>query len=82
MKLLKNSIVVVLLSFCTIAFAQDRKFTEEQKEQVKEQLEQQFEKLDRSEEQKPTFEEIQLPKISDKTLSVKKALLYSTKSFI
>jgi len=58
MKLLKNSIVVVLLSFCTIAFAQDRKFTEEQKEQIKEQLEQYYEKLDLSEDQKLEFEEI------------------------
>lgn len=58
MKLLKNSIVVVLLSFCTIAFAQDRKFTEEQKEQIKEQLEQYYEKLDLSEDEKLEFEEI------------------------
>ena len=35
-----------------------RELTEEQKVQVKEQLEQYFEKLDLSEEQKPTFEEI------------------------
>ncbi|APD08195.1 hypothetical protein UJ101_02697 [Flavobacteriaceae bacterium UJ101] len=55
MKLLKSSIVVVLLSFSTIAFAQDRKLTEEQKEQIKEQY---FEKLSLSEEQKPQFEEI------------------------
>ena len=48
----------MLLSFCTIAFAQDRKFTEEQKEQIKEQLEQYYEKLDLSEDQKLEFEEI------------------------
>ena len=58
MKLLKNSIIVVVLLVSTMSFAQDRELTEEQKEQVKEQLEQYFEKLDLSEEQKPTFEEI------------------------
>lgn len=58
MKVLKNSIVVVLLLVSTIAFAQDRTLTEAQKEQVKEQLEQYFEKLDLSEAQKPRFEEI------------------------
>ena len=59
MKLLKNSILVVLvLLVSTIVFAQDRKLTEEQKEEVKEQLEQYFEKLALSDEQKPIFEEI------------------------
>lgn len=58
MKLLKNSIVVVVLLVSTMSFAQDRKLTEEQKEQVKEQLEQYFEKLDLSKEQKPKFEDI------------------------
>jgi len=58
MKLLKNSMVVVVLLVSTIAFAQDRILTKEQKEQVKEQLAQYFEKLELSEEQKPKFEEI------------------------
>lgn len=58
MKILKNSIVVIVLLVSTIVFAQDRKLTDEQKEQVKEQLEQYFEKLDLSEEQQPKFEEI------------------------
>lgn len=58
MKSLKNSIVVVVLLVSTMSLAQDRELTEEQKVQVKEQLEQYFEKLDLSEEQKPTFEEI------------------------
>ena len=58
MKLLKNSIVLAVLFVSTIAFAQDREFTEEQKKQVKEQLEQHFEKLDLSEEQKSKFQDI------------------------
>lgn len=58
MKVLKNSIIVVVLLVSTMSFAQDRELTEEQKEQVKEQLEQYFEKLDLSKEQKLTFEEI------------------------
>ena len=58
MKLLKNSIVVVVMLVSAITFAQDRELTQEQKEQVKKQLEQYYEKLDLSEEQQPKFEEI------------------------
>jgi uncharacterized protein (DUF2461 family) len=58
MKVLKSSIVVIVMFVSTMSFAQDRELTEEQKEQVKEQLEKYFEKLDLSEEQKPIFEEI------------------------
>ncbi len=74
MKLLKNSIVVVLLLISTIAFAQERKLTEEQQTQLKEQLEQYYEKLDLSEEQKPIFEDI-----TKKYVLQMKALKTSTK---
>lgn len=58
MKVLKSSIVVIVMFVSTMSFAQDRELTEEQKEQVKEQLALYFEKLDLSEEQQSKFEEI------------------------
>ncbi len=74
MKVLKSSILVIVMFVSTIAFAQDRELTEQQQTQFKEQLEQYYEKLDLSEEQKPKFEDI-----TKKYVLQMKALKTSTK---
>lgn len=53
---MKNNIIAILLLVSTITFAQNREFTEEQKEQVKIELEQYLEKLNLSESQKTSYE--------------------------
>lgn len=58
MNLLKNSIVLVIWLVSTVALAQDRKPTEEQKAEFQKQLAIYLEELDLSEDQKIKFEEI------------------------